>query len=81
MDVPAMQAFYWAIVIFGVALGVAWIVLPFVVWSMRDTTRELLTEAKRLNALMTSFRKDFRTAADKSLAEPKRTRDSESAHL
>ncbi len=80
-NLPAIQVVYWAVIIFGIALAVAWIVLPFVVWSMRDTTKEMLTEIKHLNNLMASFRHDFRTAADRALGEPKRKREGESAHL
>ena len=81
MDLPAIQALYWAIVIVGVALAVAWIVLPFVVWSLRDTTQEMLTEIKRLNTIMVGFRSDFRTAADKALAEKEKAQEGGPAHL
>ena len=53
------------VLFFGaIALVVVWVIaliaLPFIVWNMKDATREMLRELKHLNTLVASFKSELR---------------------
>ena len=58
-----------------------WIFLPFAVFGIKGLLTNILDEQRRTTAAINSLRSDFRTAADKALGEPKRTREVGPAHL
>ena len=45
--------FWLAIFVFGVVLTIAWIVLPFALIGTKPLLRELITEQRKTNALLT----------------------------
>ena len=51
------RVLYFVVIVIAVAWAIALFALPFIVWSMKDSTQEILREIKHLNALVASFKK------------------------
>ena len=67
--------------LFALLLAVLWTILPFAIFGIKGLLTNILAEQRHTTAAINSLRSDFRTAADKALGEPKRTREAGSAHL
>ncbi len=51
------RVLYFVVIVIAVAWAIALFALPFIVWSMKDSTQEILREIKHLNALVASFKR------------------------
>ena len=40
------------LIVFGIALAITWLILPFTVMAMKKTMLDLLVEARRMNELL-----------------------------
>ena len=84
MQAPGSQLFGIMLLVLSVLAiitMVLWIFLPFAVFGVKELLTNILNEQRHTTAAINSLRSDFRTAADKALAEPKRKREVGSAHL
>jgi hypothetical protein len=62
-----LGAFWLGLVLLGIALLIAWIVLPFAIIGSKPILREILAESKKTNALLLELRKQ---AAGAHVAPP-----------
>jgi len=56
MTSGGLAGLYILLVVLGLVLAILWIILPFAVFSMRDTLRKLLREHERTNELLRNQR-------------------------
>ena len=60
MDLDTQGVLFFGAIALVVVWVIALIALPFIVWNMKDATREMLRELKHLNALVASFKSELR---------------------
>ncbi len=68
----AMGGLYLVALLFGVVIGILWIILPFAVFGTKPLLRELISEIRETNALLANM-----TDRDKALSAAKKRRDVE----
>ena len=60
MDLDTQGVLFFGAIALVVVWVIALIALPFIVWNMKDATREMLRELKHLNSLVASFKSELR---------------------
>ena len=68
----AMGGLYLAAVLFAIVLGILWMILPFAIFGTKPLLRQLISEMRETNALLSSL-----TDRDKALLAAKKRRDAE----
>ena len=70
----ATGSLYLVAVLFGIVLGVLWMILPFAIFGTKPLLRELISEMRETNALLSNM-----TDREKALVAAKKRRDAQDA--